>query len=77
MKKFFIIIIVTLIIVTFFYPKERFFGCGAVCIKEAVEKTEKRKTDTICLGFEEKILNISDANGKRCYGMFINKSYFQ
>ncbi len=72
MNKMLLVIIIILAIIAFFYPKEKFFGCGAVCLEGEMGKVTEEAKNTICIGFEEKI-PVNDATGKRCYGIFIRK----
>lgn len=72
-RKLILVVAIILSITIFFYPKERWFGCGAICInEEAVARSNEKKKNTICIGFEERI-SANDASGKRCYGIFIEK----
>ncbi len=78
MKKIFIVLVIILSLIIFFYPKNKFFGCGGiVCLKEEYDKTKQEEENVFCLGFKkEPSVTYTETDAKGCYGIFINKNYF-
>lgn len=77
-KKLIIGIIIISAFIFFFYPKDKYFSCGAiVCNKEEYDEMKIKKENTICLGFKKKASIITtEVDSLGCYGIFINTSNF-
>ncbi|OHA89656.1 MAG: hypothetical protein A2832_01215 [Candidatus Zambryskibacteria bacterium RIFCSPHIGHO2_01_FULL_44_22b] len=71
-KSLIILLLLVLGLIVFFWPKQKIFGCGAVCTYEGFEKTREEIAKYRCVGFEDEPF-VSDATIKVCYGIFIER----
>ncbi len=66
-----ILALVAIASVFFFFPKQKYFGCGAICSKEELEATQLEEAHTHCFGIPYKPSIVMDADVMGCYGIFL------